>query len=390
MRGALGRLAGVLILYGCLYGGEWLLHIHGPKHTSAWTIVAVIAWFTGAYIAGTIAHELGHAVAVRAVGERVLGIELGGKIGRVTFTLGTIPVSIGLGPGGSVTFGHRLSARRRAVVVAAGPAANILVAPLCMLLPLPRSEAALLMLAILASGLQNLVPGTAAGDGELSDGGKLWRTPARLRADKEVRTLLADPSWQQQPGAADVLIKGFRLDVPEAEDCLRALSKQPDAVLRIYQQAWTLPDRPEADVLHIIDVLSTKVLLTGDLTAETADLVASRAQWVIEHLDSEHPDERLPLWSARQTLALARLRQGRAAEVRRLCADALAADIDADDRATTLAIVAMARHALLLDGRPQLQEAESLDPDALMVQEAARVLGGSRESAAAPAQRAAS
>jgi len=373
MRGWLGRLAGALILYGCLYGGEWLLHIYGPKHVSAWAIVTLIAWFTGTWIAGTIAHELGHAVAVRVVGEQILGIVLGGKIGRVTFTAGSVPVSIGLGLGGSVTFrGHRLSAQRRAVVLAAGPAANILVAPLCLLLPLPRSEAALLMLAILASGLQDLVPSTDDGDGKLSDGGELWRTAARLRADKQVRTLLANPDWQHQPDAADVLINGFRLDVPEAEDCLRAVSKQPDVVLSIYRQAWTLPDRPEADVLHIVDVLSTKVLMTGDLPAQTADLAAGRAEWVLEHLDSECPDKRLPLWSARQTLALARLRQGRAADVRRLSADALAADTDADDRARTLAIVAMARHALLLDGQPQLDEAEALDPDAPLVREAGR------------------
>ena len=42
--------------------------------------------------------------------------------------------------------------------------------------------------------------------------------------------------------------------------------------------------------------------------------------------------------------------------MRRLYAGALAAEIDAHHRATTLAIVAMARHALLLDGRPQLDE----------------------------------
>lgn len=41
------------------------------------------------------------------------------------------------------------------------------------------------------------------------------------------------------------------------------------------------------------------------------------------------------------------------------------------DRANTLAIAAMARHALLLDGRPQLDEALALDPDKALVGEAA-------------------
>ncbi len=45
-------------------------------------------------------------------------------------------------------------------------------------------------------------------------------------------------------------------------------------------------------------------------------------------------------------------------------ADALAADLDQDDRATVLATVAMARHALFLAGRRQLDEARALDPDA--------------------------
>jgi hypothetical protein len=36
----------------------------------------------------------------------------------------------------------------------------------------------------------------------------------------------------------------------------------------------------------------------------------------------------------------------------------------------------MARHALLLSGRPQLDEALALDPDAVLVSEAARFLDG--------------
>jgi hypothetical protein len=40
-----------------------------------------------------------------------------------------------------------------------------------------------------------------------------------------------------------------------------------------------------------------------------------------------------------------------------------------------LATVAMARHALLLSGQPQLDEALALDPGAALVSEAARVLG---------------
>jgi hypothetical protein len=102
-------------------------------------------------------------------------------------------VSVGVGLGGSVSFqSHRLSAARRAAVYAAGPAANLLAAPFCLLLPVPRWEAAYLALCVLASGLSDLVPG-GADDGTTSDGSKLWPTPARLRADTEVRELLRNP-----------------------------------------------------------------------------------------------------------------------------------------------------------------------------------------------------
>jgi hypothetical protein len=66
--------------------------------------VAECGWVLAALIAGTIVHELGHAVAVRLIGKRVLGIEVGGKLARITLHLGTIPVSLGLGLGGAVTY----------------------------------------------------------------------------------------------------------------------------------------------------------------------------------------------------------------------------------------------------------------------------------------------
>lgn len=64
-----------------------------------------------------------------------------------------------------------------------------------------------------------------------------------------------------------------------------------------------------------------------------------------------------------------------------VCADALAADLDTDDRATVLALVAIARHALLLSGRPQLDQPIALDPDAVLVSEAVRLLEGGWDSA---------
>jgi hypothetical protein len=231
MRRELTRLLPSLTFFALLLGGQWLLRLNRPSHLTVWSLVAFAAWLLAVFIAGTVVHELGHALAVRLAGERVLGIQLGAQLAGVTLNLGSVPVSVGLGLGGSVSFhAHRLSAARLAAIWAAGPAASVLAAPFCLLLPVPRWEAAYLALAALASGLEDLVPGSDA-DGVSTDGYKLWRTPARLRADAEVRGLLDDPDWQDGPGAADVLINGFRLDVPEAEDRLRELTRQPAALL---------------------------------------------------------------------------------------------------------------------------------------------------------------
>jgi len=59
-----------------------------------------------------------------------------------------------------------------------------------------------------------------------------------------------------------------------------------------------------------------------------------------------------------------------------LCADALAADLDHDDRVSVLATVAMAKHqlCLLASARQALDEALALDPDAELVPEAISML----------------
>lgn len=370
-----------LTFMAVFFGASWLLGIHSPRHLAASTAVAYACLLAGGFAFGTVLHELGHALAARLAGEKVLGITLGGKPVLGTFHLGAIRISIGLGLGGSVDCRlHRLSAGRRAAVLAAGPVADAAAAPLCLLLPIPRWEAASLAVAVLAVAAQNLAPGRSD-SGRTTDGYKLMLTPARLRADAQVRGLLADPGWPDRPGAAEILINGFRLDVPEADDCLGTLCKQPEVLRRVFTRTWNLPEEPDADVTHIVHVLSWKVLAVGDLPAETADLAADRLEWVISHLDDEHPDERTPLYQIRYGLALARLRQHRPREVQRLCAGAMAAGIDPQDRAAALALLAMARHALLLSGQRQLDEALAIDPGAELVSEAASFLAGGQESA---------
>jgi hypothetical protein len=76
-------------------------------------------------------------------------------------------------------------------------------------------------------------------------------------------------------------------------------------------------------------------------------------------------------YAALHTLATARLRQGRLAEVEPLCAEVLASAPDPGTRATTLATVVLARRALGEPYEELLAEAVALSPDADLVAEAA-------------------
>src|SRR5580704_13247107 len=206
MRRGLLLLLPTLAYSAVFFGGQWLLGIQSPRHMATSAEVAFAGCLLAALIIGMVAHELGHAVVVRLAGGEVLGVTLGSTFGSVTFHLGAVPVSVGLGLGGSVSFrGHRLTAARRVAISAAGPAVNVVVALLCLLLPVPRWEASFLALAVLASAVQDLVPGHSASGGT-TDGYKLLQTPARLKADTEVRRLLSHPHWEDRPNAADILI----------------------------------------------------------------------------------------------------------------------------------------------------------------------------------------
>ena len=164
------------------------------------------------------------------------------------------------------------------------------------------------------------------------------------------------------------------LDVPAAEERLKQLPDDRDALLRIYAQQW-----PQTEFLNIVHALSWKVVAKPNVPARLADLAGTRVEWVLGHVEKRGEKVRPPLRDVRHTLAVVRLRQGQPAEVRRLCADGLAADLDRDDCATVLATVAMARHqlCLLASARQALDEALALDPDAELVPEAVSMLSDS-------------
>lgn len=125
----------------------------------------------------------------------------------------------------------------------------------------------------------------------------------------------------------------------------------------------------EARSLHAVEY---NVLLLPDLPAGMLDEAASRLAWVVANHPYDQGKEPVRHAALQHTLALARLRQGRFAEVEPLCAPALARDVGPENRATVLATIALARRAL---GRPHadvLAEAVALCPEADLVAEARR------------------
>ena len=347
-----------------------------PRHLGAWTIVALISGLIATYLLGIVVHELGHVLAIRLAGEWPTAIHLMGPPDRVAFSVGPLRVGLGIRPGGEVEYaGKGLSVGQSAVIAAAGPAADFVTAPLVLLLPIARWAAIYLAVIMAASGLANLVPAKTE-DGSLTDGVTLIRARARSRAMADVRELLAAPGWSHRPDAASLLINGWLRDVPAAEECLKQLPRDRDALLRVYAQHWSLSKRPETELLTIVHALSWKVVAEPGVPAGLADLAGTRVEWVLGHLDKADEDVRPRPRDVRHTLAVVRLRQGRPADARPLCADALAADLDRDDRATVLATVAMAKHQLSLpaSARQALDEARALDPDADLVAEAVSML----------------
>jgi Zn-dependent protease len=356
-----------------------------PHHLGAWAIVALVAGLAGEFLLGVVIHELGHVLAIRLAGRRPTAIHVLGPPDRIAFSVAGIRVGLGIKPGGEVEYpGRGLSAAQSAVIAAAGPAADLAAAPLVLLLPIARWAAVYFAVIMAASGLANLIPAETE-DGSLSDGVTLIRTPARARAAADIREILAAPDWARRPDAAGRLINGWVLDVPAAEDYLKQLPGDRDALLRLYAQQWLLPKRPETEFLNIVHALSWKVVAKPDVSAPLTDLAATRVEWVLGHVDKRDEQIRPRPRDVRHTLAVVKLRQGQPGDVGRLCADALAADLDPDDRATVLATVAMAKHQrlLLASARQLLDEALALDPNAELVPEAVGMLSDNPAALAA-------
>lgn len=371
-----GRLLAALALAAVVYAGSRVLAITPPARTAVPAAIADTALLVlAAVIIAIVLHELGQAVAARLLGQRVSAICLGGPPALVTIGLGTVQLGLGVRLRGAVSHSaDRLPALRRAVVDAAGPAGGLLPVPVYLLLPLPPWPAAILAVTTAAWELSGLVPARSA-DGRLNDGARLLRAMPRRRADADFRRLLEQPGWTSQPDAAGRLLEACRLEAPAAQDWIRQPAGDARDLMRLHGRAWTLPDAPDRELRAGVRDLTWKVLTRPGLSGPAADRAADRVEWLERHVDerSDPPGTRAGI---RQALAVARLRQGRMAEVEPLCAGAFWAGLPPDAQATLLAATALARHALGQPARPPLDAALALGPDADLVGEAMTRLAG--------------
>jgi hypothetical protein len=112
--------------------------------------------------------------------------------------------------------------------------------------------------------------------------------------------------------------------------------------------------------------LERNVIVLPGLPADVIEQAAVRIERLVDRGDPEQA-------AVLHSLAVARLRQGRFAEVEPLCAEALESDLTPEERATVLATVALARRALGHSYAEPLAQAVALAPDADLVAEAAAI-----------------
>lgn len=321
-------------------------------------------------------HELGHVLAARACGFRVTAIHIGSPPAWVTVKLGTVKVGLGPRIRGRVVHVGRGSSARRALVSAAGPLANLLVAAALLPWVWQAWELAVTALFFAVAGLTNLVLGRSL-SGQSTDGLNLWQSlrvalvPARRRAEADLFLLLDQPGWHCREDAADRLLVGYQCGVREARRhwpqlaILLRHAGRFDDLLQVHAVRIALPRVPHKALVSAVHCAEWEVLTIPGIPKKAAHLAARRVRWVLRHQSEPRP-------AAEHTLALARLREGCPRTAERLCASVLSKHLQPGERATVLATVALAQNALGQEPRPTLEAALALDPTADLVEEAAR------------------
>jgi hypothetical protein len=374
-------------------------------------LVAVIAVGLPVTVA---VHEAGHLLGCLALRVKVTGVELGsGKSRQLRFTVAGVEVSLGAPYSGRVRHAQGVPPGRGALITAAGPLANLIAAVALFAVSQRGNLAAaarmfsagqvenlgLLGLALLMAmtGVRNLLPYQTR-SGTFSDGARLlallggpfalalrkrdasgWLplagTPAALHA--EFKELARNEVRQLPPEQATRWLRAYRDREPLAWLAVGLIGSSLRRQGRIGELLALHADLPLPDGEHAAPrtraahQLEWEVLLVPGLPASAVDLAVGRVEWVLRTAEFKPGSLEWSREAVLHTLALGKLRQGRAAEAEQLCRPILAVpDLPAAARATVLATVALARRAAGLPYQGELAEARLLDPGADLVAEA--------------------
>jgi hypothetical protein len=226
-----------------------------------------VSWYVE-YLASLVVllimHEAAHAVVARLLGFPVREVRIGRSTGgqRVA-TIGGVPIYVGLGFNGvtrtDFVDGPQV-VRRRRLVVAAGPAINLVFAPLALLSHgLPQ----VFGLTALVVGVGSLLPYTSGKS--MSDGLQLIRSPKQIEGWRTATAIRRIASGYQPADAAQVL--------PE----VRALASQPESGM---QAAYLLAHvSRDAGTLVADAPLLARFSGAEQLTAETRAHIANLVAW---------------------------------------------------------------------------------------------------------------
>jgi hypothetical protein len=327
---------------------------------------------------GLTLHELGHFAAARASGLQVTAIHIGSPPAMATWRVGGVRICLGDRGSGRVVLSGRAPSTRRVMVSAAGPLTSLLAAGALIPWSLHSWRVASAALAISVSGVSFLPYRSRSG--HASDGLRICLLlpacllPSRRRAETDIRMLLDQPAWLTRPDTADRLLAGYRARVNDARERRHALmmllhrAGRFEELLRIHADPMELLTAPSAQQVATVHNVEYAVLTVPGIPKSAARLATKRVIWAMDN----HAE---PKDHMRHTLALALLRQGHAGHVEPLCQRVLADSMLPNQRATVLATIALARHALGQEPGPALDEALSLDAQAELVSEAASTLG---------------
>jgi len=341
--------------------------------------IAVFVLIVAGSLAALAIHELGHLTCAIAVRSRVRELSIGAPPTLVSFHLGRTRVNLGLRSHGRVLH-DATSVSRQMAITLAGPLSNLATGGVALAIPLVRQDAYAVAVVFGSCGVANLVPYRLR-KGSLSDGARLLLILAQRRKTgpkADLDNLLSTLNLRARPDAAGRLLAAYRLGVtgsrsraPELAALLRRDGRTAE-LLEVHRSLGTpgqMEFDPQAVTARIILGVEWIVLMVPGLPADTTNLAAERLDWVLKNSADYRPQALL-------TLAMARLRQGRFAEVEPLCAQVRADALAPAVQATVLATVAIARRACGQPYQDLVDEAAALSPAAAMVKEAANPTSG--------------